>query len=314
MPASVETMFYGGQVPWHGEGDPIPEGVRYSPGEALIAAGLDWKVKTEPVFLADGREMPCRGMIRESDNSILGYVGPNTVPFQNEQLTEFFRPFIESGDAYFHTGGSLEDGKKVWMLCQMNREPLVIGRDDEVAKFILLSNSHDGKTAIRVGFTPIRVVCANTLAFAHSAEGSKLIRVRHSKQAESNLDAIRDTMDIINADFETTAENYRFLASRDINSADLEKYIKIVLNLQDVDENDIKTRTKNRIAEIVSTVETGPGQDIGRGSYWWAYNGITAYLNHEASRNSHNRLNSLWFGTNATMSQKALDTALALSA
>ena len=118
-------------------------------------------------------------------------------------------------------------------------------------KFILLSNSHDGTTAIRVGYTPIRVVCVNTLAFAHSHKESNLLRIRHTKSAQTNLDNVRDIMDNINAQFEATAEQFRFLASRDFNQADVRKYVKVLLNVDKTPDDDLKTRTKNVIDDIL---------------------------------------------------------------
>jgi hypothetical protein len=86
---------------------------------------------------------------------------------------------------------------------------------DEVEKYLLLSHGHDGSLAVRVGFTPVRVVCANTLSMAHGSDASKLIRVRHSKSLHENLANIREVMNLANAEFEATAEQYRLLADSD---------------------------------------------------------------------------------------------------
>jgi phage/plasmid-like protein (TIGR03299 family) len=160
-------------------------------------------------------------------------------------------------------------------------------------------------------------VCANTEALARDCKASKLIRVRHSRFVNANVQSMRDVMNFANQEFEATAEQYRYLASRSINSDDLDKYIKIVLGADTKKSDDeLPTRTKNIVATVTQLFETGKGADIAgvRGTYWGAYNALTEYLNYSKGRNENNRMDSLWFGQNKTMSQKALDTALELTA
>src|SRR6185295_11897446 len=127
--------------------------------------------------------------------------------------------------AQIETAGSLRQGKRVWVLAKINRDPLVIKGNDVVEKYVLLSNSHDGTLAVRVGFTPIRVVCNNTLSMAINSEASKLIRIKHTKNVVSNLESVQEIMNLADQEFQATAEQYRMLTRKDINSKDLEKYI-----------------------------------------------------------------------------------------
>jgi phage/plasmid-like protein (TIGR03299 family) len=308
MPANVETMFYAGATPWHGLGEKLEEAPTIS--EAIEASGLNWEVGTKDLVTVDGQPVPARATYRKSDDSILGVVGPRYVPLQNKDAFEWFQPFVDAGECSLHTGGSLSDGQKVWVLAQLNRDPSTVVAGDEVHKFILLSNSHDGTTAIRVGYTPIRVVCVNTLAFAHNHADSKLLRIRHTQSAQGKLDNVRDIMDNINAQFEATAEQYRFLASRDFNQRDVQKYVKVLLGIDNKPEEDVKTRTRNIMDEILGTIE-GPKQSMPgvQGTWWAAYNGFNEYLNYTKGRNTNNRLESLWFGQNGTDNNKALQLA-----
>ena len=308
MPANVETMFYTGATPWHGLGEKLESAPTIS--EAIEDSGLNWEVGTKDLVTKDGYDVPARATYRKSTNTILGVVGPRYVPLQNKSAFEWFQPFVDAGECSLHTGGSLSNGQKVWVLAQLNRDPSEIVSGDEVQKFILLSNSHDGTTAIRVGYTPIRVVCVNTLAFAHSHKESNLLRIRHTRSSKTALDNVRDIMDNINAQFEATAEQYRFLASRDFNQADVQKYVKVLLGIDKKAPEDIKTRTQNILTEILATIE-GPKQSMPgvRGTWWAAYNGFNEYLNYTKGRNTNNRLESLWFGQNGTDNNKALQLA-----
>src|SRR5204863_7206686 len=168
-------------------------------------------------------------------------------------------PFLDSKEAALHTAGSLREGSRVWVLAKLNRDPLVVAPGDEVEKFVLLSHGHDGSLAVRVGFSPIRVVCANTLALAHRADASKLIRVRHSKSLHENLANIREVMDLANQEFEATAEQYRLLARKNINQADLTRYVKKVMK---ADDKKPSTRMANLIKDIIGRCESGRGNDL----------------------------------------------------
>ncbi len=309
MPAAVEKMMFVGTTPWHGEGTKLDENPSIS--EAIVAAGLDWNVGLKELYTGDGVPVPARATYRDSDGSILGVVGPRYTPLQNRDAFDWFQPFLDAGECGLHTAGSLHFGQKVWVLAQLNRDNSEIVKGDEVSKFILLSNSHDGSTAIRVGYTPIRVVCVNTLAFAHSSEQSKLLRIRHTRSSKNNLDNVRDIMDNINAGFEATAEQFRFLASKTFNQKDIQAYVKVVLGIEKTPDEDIKTRTRNIMDEVMNLVE-GPKQSATnvRGTWWAAYNGFNEYLNYNKGRTVSNRLDSLWFGQNGADNTKALQTAI----
>ena len=309
MAAAIEQMMFVGATPWHGLGNQVDSDINVA--DAIVAAGLDWEVGLKDLQTVDGVPVNHRATYRKSDGSILGVVGPRYTPLQNRDSFDWFQPFLDAGECALHTAGSLHSGQKVWVLAQLNRDNSEIVTGDEVSKFILLSNSHDGTTAIRVGYTPIRVVCANTLAWAHSNTNSQLIRIRHTRSSKSNLENVRDIMDNINAGFEATAEQFRFLASKDFNQADIRKYVKTMLGIEGTIDADIKTRTRNIMDEILALVE-GPKQAATnvRGTWWAAYNGYNEYLNYNKGRTEDNRIDSLWFGVGANDNMKALKTAM----
>jgi hypothetical protein len=126
---------------------------------------------------------------------------------------------------------------------------------------------------------------------------------------------MRDVMNFANQEFEATAEQYRFLASRQIKTSDLEQYVKIVLGRGDVDKDDLSTRTKNQIALITKLFDEGKGKTnpAVAGSWWAAYNGVTEYLSYVAGNNNDNRMSSLWFGTGATKNKLAFETAVEMA-
>ena len=300
--------------PWAGIGKQLdkPETVH----EAMVQSGLDWTVTKRPIFLGDGRELKERAVVRDDNESVLGVVSKKWTPYQNEDAFNWFQPFVDANEVEFSTAGSFKQGRITWILSRLNRDNAEIANGDEVAKYLLLSNSHDGKLAVRVGFTPIRIVCTNTLHAAHRSAKSRLLRVNHSQHVKQNVDDIREIINTANADFEATAEQYRFLASKQIKTSDLEQYVKVVLGKGNVDRDDLSTRTKNQMLKIIELFDEGKGNSNPAiaGSYWAAYNGVTEWLSYERGNNNDNRMSSLWVGQNANVNRTAFDSAMAMAA
>jgi phage/plasmid-like protein (TIGR03299 family) len=307
---AVETMFWVNQPPWHGlgvrlEGNPTVE-------QAVEASGLGWEVELVPLVTADaGEAAPARAVRRAADRRVLGVVGPAYHSLQNRAAFAWFEPFLDAGLARMHTGGSLHGGKKVWLLAQVNRDPIEVGPDDAVGKFMLLSNSHDGTTSVRVGFTPVRIVCANTLALAHSGRaGGRLIRVRHTRRLADNLDALQEVLNAADREFAATAEQYRRLRNRGVNQNDLARYIRQTFGMEG---GGLGGQRRSILESCFRLFEEGPGAREAGANLWGAYNAVTAYLSYERGNGRDGRLNSLWFGESARTNCRALEVGLAMA-
>jgi phage/plasmid-like protein (TIGR03299 family) len=317
MPHEIENMFSVRETPWHGLGATVQEAP--TAASAIRLAGLDWSVRTEPLAIAgDGRPVQARAVVRDSDGSILGHhVGASWTPLQNRDAFSWFDPFIQSGDCAFETAGSLQGGRRVWVLARINRDAAEIGPGDEVRQYLLLSNSHDASLAVRVGFTPIRVVCANTLAVAHSHSASALLRVRHTRGVVDVLTRTREIIDAVAGEFAATAEQYRYLASRGVNRADLRKYVRRVLGLTETEgKGQLCKRSADTEAAVLERFDSGYGANLpsARSTWWGGYNALTEYLSYARGRSADNRLNSLWFGDAARINRDALAAALQMAA
>lgn len=308
MVGDKACMAFTGETPWHGLGQELPEDTDTE--TFLSAAGLDWEVELATLKDNKGQDVPARAVRRTTDNKILGVVGLQYHSLQNNRSFAFFQPFLDEKLASLHTAGSLMDGKKVWVLAKINRDPIVVGKTDEVEKFVLLSNSHDGTTSVRVGFTPVRVVCHNTLSMAHGTKsGSQLIRVRHTKNMETSLENLRDIIDLVDRQFTATAEQFNALVNKTINQRDLNKYVRKVFDIKmDAKLNGQQTKMLDTVFQLF---EKGKGNDTAgvKGTYWAAYNGITEYINWERGNTQDSRLTSLWFGASAATNQRALEIA-----
>lgn len=320
MAHNVEQMFSVRQVPWHKLGRIVQEAP--TAAEAIKLAGLDWQVLSKQAYAylgIEGAEYSRidnhQALIRSDNNKILSVMKESYHPLQNQHAFDFFNPFVESGLASFETAGSLREGKVIWVLATLNKAPIDVGGGDVVMKHLLLSNSHDGSMAVRVGFTPTRVVCNNTLTAAHTHGDSKLLRIRHSSTVKSRLDDIRDIVNAMDAKFEATAAQYRKLAASSVNTEDVERYVNIVFELNPNGNEREQMRYKKVQENITKLFENGAGAHLksAKGTAWGLYNAVTEHLTHESNANEESRLYGNWFGGAAAKNQEAFEAAMELA-
>lgn len=164
MAAEVESMFYTREKPWHGLGTKVMEAPNSK--SALELAGLDWSVFQRKLTTADGIPVPgFKANLRSTDNKVLGVVTDRYKIVQNKEAFAFTDELLGEGVQY-ETAGSLQDGKRTWILARLPQKYIISG--DEITPYLVFMNSHDGSGAIKAAMTPIRVVCMNTLNLALS--------------------------------------------------------------------------------------------------------------------------------------------------
>jgi len=320
-------MFWVGDVPpWHGLGVKLdrPPTIK----EAITCAGLDWNVECRQLVMeSDGRKVPARATVRSSDGAVLGLVGMVYKPLQNSFAFDWFQPWVDAKLVELETAGCLKGGTHVWVLAKVKAEPTEIVKGDPIVRYVLLSNSHDGSRMVRAGFTGVRVVCWNTVNAAMSSSTSRLLRVRHTQNAEQALDQIRASMDLANKRFEATVEEMRLMARMGVTKDSLAAYVKAVfkpakpldtdLSEEEREEAEDKQEEKceRLIGRITPLFEHGRGNDMPgvKGTVWAAYNAVTEYLTWERGASNDNRMTSLWLGDGQAVAQRAFSEARKLA-
>lgn len=189
MPADIETMFYVRQAPWHGLGNRVEDAL--SSEEALQAAGLDWEVIQKSIQTEDYTEIPgYKVNIRATDQRLLGIVSDRYKIVQNHEAFAFTDELLGEG-VRFETAGSLQNGRKVWLLARLPESYIIAG--DRINPYLVFSNSHDGSGSIKVAMTPIRVVCQNTLNLALQ-NAKRMWTTIHTGNIQAKLDEARKTL------------------------------------------------------------------------------------------------------------------------
>lgn len=275
MSANVESMFYVRETPWHGLGTKVMEAPD-SEG-ALIAAGLNWNVIQEPIFT--GENEPIRGYkanIRDSDRRVLGVVTDRYKVIQNHEAFAFTDELLGQGVRY-ETAGSLQDGKKVWLLAHMPHEYIISG--ERISPYLLFSNTHDGSGAIKVALTPIRVVCNNTLNLALSTAKRSWSMV-HTGDIRSKMQEARDTLFMAERYMDELGKEFEALRLKKLSDQKVMEYIEILLPVEDGSTpQQIKNIERLREDMKIRYFDAPDLQDTGKNAYRFI-NAVSDFATH----------------------------------
>ena len=312
MAHEVETMAYAGALPWHGLGVPVSNDL--TPAQMQQKAGLDRNVEKVDAFVNIGGEQVKTGqqaLVRTSDNTILTNVGAGWNPVQNSEAFDFFTDFVMEGDMEMHTAGSLKNGQIVWALAKV-KESFDLFGEDRVDSYMLFSNPHQYGKAIDVRFTPIRVVCNNTLTMSLNAQADRAVKIGH--RTEFDADLVKEKLGLATEKFAKYKEMAQFLGSKRFKVEDLLNFYNDIAP-HSTTEGKEKAITSyedlSRGAKMCfDALETQPGAELGAGTWWQAFNSVTYYTDHQQGRNSENRLYNQWFGYNQTRKVKAAESAV----
>ncbi len=317
------SMFYVGDEPWHKLGKKLDKVA--TSAEAIEAAQLDWMVEKRQIYFpiknADGQEVhlgqvdDAFAVTRTDLNIPLGIVGGRYEPLQNRDAFKFFDAVVGAQEAMYHTAGALGRGEKVWILAKLPGYIRVKG-EDITEKYLLLSNSHDGRTSVNIMYTPIRVVCQNTLNVAVSA-GTKKSKIRHSASLLTKVTDVRKTLGIINAQFGLFEELSQRMANVELNKKDFENFLVKSGVVPKEAEERMTTKAMEILNSVTNLFEHGKGNDMPgvKGTLWAAFNGVAEYADHvwrprvRPDRMADARANSVLFGTAQQMKQRAWDEA-----
>lgn len=325
---AVESMAYAREKPWHGLGKEVPSDL--TTAQMLKAAGLDWRVKKEPVFLAgkDGaqgeRVKGQYALIRTSDGTALSAVGENYKPTQNEEVLDFFRSFVEAGDADLETAGSLQDGKYVWCLARLKCDFSLPGGDD-VHNYLLFCNPHAYGYGRVLKYTSVRVVCWNTLALGlgekimDSQGKTTSYRIPHSIEFDSKVAAAaKKTLGLARQQSKAFEEAARLLAKKRCSKENMEEFFCRVLG-HDPSTARVKLdgsrREPTTLAKVRNAYVKAPGQDLksAKGTYWGALNAVTYVIDHEIGRTRDGAMTNSWMGYTGDTKKQAFALALEMA-
>lgn len=357
MSAEIETAAFSNTPAWHGAGT-VVQGFM-STRQAFVQSGLDWEngVEKRPLFTSsrqfDSNSQPMDALdktpaelgasrlidplqvadrwavVRNQDNSILGVVGPDYQVIQNVEMFNFLDTLTTGEDrtAQWESAGSLRGGRQVWALLNLVQSDIMVGRNDRVLPYLLVTNAHDGSAACRVIPTTVRVVCWNTLSAAVAGQFRDLtVTIRHTGDTEHKLEQAKLMIARAGEMFGAFGKVANELAEKEVSRSALEELVNDLFPAPAEDASKtLQTRIERQrdgfaqsLSEEVKLLPAA-GSAYQPMTYWTLLNGVTRYADHGREVRpgkrpvAEARFESNMIGSNAAFKRRAVDRVIELA-
>ncbi|REC61791.1 alpha/beta hydrolase [Chryseobacterium pennae] len=309
---------------WHGLGQIVQD--YPTSAEAIKHAGLDYEVEKSPLYTkGSGIIQVSEGIViqdteievpdyfanvRTDNNTVLGVVGKDYHIVQNKDAFSFFDSIVgnESGILY-ETAGALGQGERIFITAKLPNYIRIGNSDDVIEKYIFLTTSHDGSGSITAAFTPIRIVCQNTLN-ASLRNMSNVVRIKHTAGAKQRLNDAHKVMGLANNLTAQMDGIFNRWAGIRVKDSEVRKLLQLALCpnketfnlLKKGAENELSTMFKNTVDDAFAYAMMNDTQQLEttKGTLFGAYNAVTGYFQNVRNyKNSEAKLKSIVLGGTA---------------
>lgn len=317
---------------WHGLGTIVE---RYPTSrEAMEFAGLDYTVEKRPLFTFDNVNNGIRDLegvdsrpeltvpnyfatMRTDNEQVLGVVGKDYSVVQNVDAFSFFDGIVGGGDGIqYETAGALGKGERIFITAKLPSY-IRVGNDDLIEQYLFLTTSHDGLGSITAAFTPVRIVCNNTLNSA-MRNHRNAIRIRHSSGAGDRLKQAHTLMGISNNLGSELEQLFNHWAGVRISDANVKKLVQFAMapnrevlkRLEKGIEDEQSTCYRNIVEDVYSYAMGNATQQTKTtaGTLFGAYNAVTGYFqNVRKFKDTEAKFKSITEGTAKLRAQTAFD-------
>jgi len=313
---------------WHGLGQIVQEYPTSS--EAIKFAGLDYEVAQEPNthHFPSGKSIVSDKSFftyRKDTDQVLGsHVGSDYHIVQNADAFSFFDSIVGGDEGIlYETAGALGNGEQIFITAKLPGY-IRVGKDDVTEKYLFLTTSHDGTGSITAAFTPIRIVCQNTLNAAMYNK-SNVVRIRHTANAKQRLADAHKVMGIANMYSEELEGIFNHWANVRVTDTEVKKLIQLALCTNKETIDFIKSGKEDKFSKVFlntcddafsyAMMSDTQQMETTKGTVFGAYNAITGYFQNVKSWNdSEAKLESIVMGGTAQKkAQRAFDLCTAFA-
>ena len=241
--------------------------------QVLEATGLNWTVNKKELVSVDGLTTKSYGMFRNNNDKWLGTVGNRYEPYQNHNLVSNMVDITNEVGLDVSRGGTLGDGKKVYLQASLPED--VVGNSG-IKRWLTTTNSHDGTSAITLGYSNMVIACSNS--FHAASKGSN--RFRHTINADSNIQDNVKQIQFTLANEMQLIETFKAMQATDIRDEAVDKTVRSMFSISlDSNQDDISTRKRNQVETFSNNLVTEINTH-GK-TMWSLFNAVTRYTNHE---------------------------------
>jgi phage/plasmid-like protein (TIGR03299 family) len=281
--------------------------------EAIKKADLDWDVGLEAVTVRGFVLPEHKAVVRQTDHNVFAVVGNRYTPIQNRNCFKFFDDVLGAGAVQIETVGSLNGGRKIWILGNMKGNISILG--DEIKKYILLTSSHDGTLARQIFWTDVRVVCENTLQLAIATAAEKFY-TRHTLRAEEKMAQAADFLGLANRHYAIFQVEMEQMARKQLPAAARPLLLAAAFGTNGaIPAEEVYNPIKLQMDKVEELIEVDRAEFKPElhGTVYEAYNAVvkfTDYYRNYRGGKPDNRLNGVWFGGGNIIKNRARDWAL----
>lgn len=267
---------------------------------------------------------------RTDYNIPLGIVKERYTPVQNIEAFSFFDDCIGKDRAIWQTAGFFGNGERIFVSAKLPNDILVNG--DPVENYLVFTNSHDGSTGVKILFTPIRVVCQNTLNAAIKTS-TNFVSFRHTSSVHDNINIAKEILGICKEKVQFVKEQFNFLANKRISDENAMKLFGDVI-LTDKEKSDIiatghniqqiitrnydaiydaniSMKKVNALSEMNNYYYVGAGQREVLGTAWGVLNAVSGYYSNVDNAEKTKRMDTLLYGDRSNKIANATNLLMA---
>lgn len=303
--------------------------------EVMIKAHLNWEVRkcelvakmpTEDIYSKEKdafihgtslyRECPnAFATYRTDTNTPLGIVKERYTPVQNTEAFKFFDKAIGKNNAIWQTAGYFGNGERIFVSAKLPKNIMVKG--DPIENYLIFTTSHDGSTGVKILFSPIRVICQNTLNAA-IRKATNYVSMRHTSTVHEKLDIAHEILDISMKKIDEFGEVLNRMSEikfTDKQAQDV--FARVVLtptenvnigytghtieqiimkDVNAINDTGISMKKVNTLNEMYKYYFGGIGQKQHVGTGYGVYNAVNGYYSNIDNSEGTKRMDSLLYG------------------
>ncbi|MCH8313490.1 MAG: DUF932 domain-containing protein [Nitrospinae bacterium] len=292
------------EKPWNGLG--VDVSANLSPRELVYKLKLDFEVSRVPSGLPKS--------------------------FANQEMFQFFRSFMEHGDALLETIGVLDNGRIVWALASLKQE-FILKEADRVKGYLLLASRDENRDRIEAHFIAVRSAGSNTLQIISKARISfknvcrrsfnkkfPFVSMKPNKFEEGMIRKTKEAVGLGREAISAFGSDAERLANKKVDDQIANRYMFNVFQPDMANElSSIGTKEINELADQktrigIEAIKKAPGQNLEPANMtaWGLLNAVIYTIDHRLGSNQDSRLRLAWFGPNAKIKKRAFELALEL--